>query len=74
MVDSVFLKSPKRIEALLMVMTLCLFVYNFSQFRLRSKLKALDESFPNQLGKKVQNPTAKWIYQLMDGVGMVQMR
>jgi transposase len=28
MLDSVFLKSPKRIEALMMVMTLCLLVYN----------------------------------------------
>lgn len=73
MVDSVFLKSPKRIEALMMVMTLCLFVYNFSQFRLRKKLQDLDETLPNQLGKKVKNPTAKWIYQLMDGVGIVQM-
>lgn len=74
MVDSVFLKSPKRIEALMMVMTLCLFVYNFSQFRLRQRLVDLDETLPNQLGKKVKNPTVKWIYQLMDGVGIVQMR
>jgi transposase len=73
MVDSVFLKSPRRIEALMMVMTLCLFVYNYSQFRLRSKLQELDETLPNQLGKKVKNPTARWIYQLMDGVGIVLM-
>lgn len=31
MVDSVFLKLPKRIEALMMVVTLYLLVYNFEQ-------------------------------------------
>ena len=40
MVDSVFLKSPRRIEALMMVMTLCLLVYNVAQYHLRDKLKA----------------------------------
>ncbi len=35
MVDSIFLKSPKRIEALMMVMTLCLMIYNIAQYKLR---------------------------------------
>jgi transposase len=39
MVDSVFLKSPHRIEALMMVITLCLMIYNISQRRLRTTLK-----------------------------------
>lgn len=34
MVDSVFLKSPRRIAALMMVMTLCLLVYNIAQYKL----------------------------------------
>jgi transposase len=37
MVDSIFLKSPKRIEALMM--TLCLLVYNVAQYQLRERLK-----------------------------------
>ena len=37
MLDSVFLKPEKRIEALMMVMTLCLLVYNVAQYRLRKK-------------------------------------
>ena len=37
MVDSVF-KIPKRIEALMMIMTLCLMVYNIAQYRLREAL------------------------------------
>ena len=35
MVDSIFLKLPRRIEALMMIMTLTLLVYNVGQYRLR---------------------------------------
>jgi transposase len=38
MVDSVFLKSPQRISALMVVMTLCLLVYNIAQYNLRLRL------------------------------------
>ena len=72
MLDSIFLKTPKRIEALMMVMTLSLMVYNISQFKLRSELKKQDETLPNQLNKQVQNPTMRWIFQLMEGVGVIQ--
>lgn len=74
MVDSIYLKSTKRIEALMMVMTLCLFVYNYSQFRVRKKLETLDMTLPNQLEKEVKNPTTKWLFQLMGGVGIVRMQ
>jgi len=72
MVDSIFLKSPKRIEALMMVMTLCLMVYNVSQYKLRMALKENNETLPNQLKKAVQNPTMRWIFQIMEGIGVVQ--
>ena len=45
MVDSVFLKSPQRVVALMM-MTLCLLVYNIAQFKLRSRLKEIGEILP----------------------------
>ena len=72
MVDSVFLKSPHRIEALMMVMTLCLMIYNISQHRLRATLKEKNETLPNQLNKPIQNPTMRWIFQIMEGVGMIR--
>jgi len=72
MVDSIFLKSPKRIEALMMVMTLCLMVYNIAQYKLRNSLKEKDDTLPNQLGKGVKNPTLRWIFQIMEGIGIVQ--
>ncbi|MGZ3745555.1 MAG: IS1634 family transposase [Pseudobdellovibrionaceae bacterium] len=71
MVDSVFLKTPKRIEALMMVMTLCLMVYNFGQYRIREQLKEQQTTLPNQLGKEVGNPTLRWVFQLMEGIGVV---
>jgi len=71
MVDSIFLKTPKRIEALMMIMTLCLMVYNVGQYRVRESLKTEGTTLPNQLGKQVQNPTMRWIFQLMEGVGIV---
>jgi transposase len=72
MVDSIFLKSPKRIEALMMVMTLTLMVYNVAQHKLRKALKIQNETLPNQLNKPIQNPTMRWIFQLFEGVSIVQ--
>jgi transposase len=73
MVDSIFLKSPQRIEALMMVMTLCLLVYNVAQYRLRQTLKAQNDTLPNQLDQPIQNPTMRWIFQLMEGISIVRM-
>jgi len=72
MVDSIFLKLPSRIEALMMVMTLCLMIYNIGQYKLRQKLKETKDTLPNQLGKEVQNPTLRWIFQIMEGIGFVR--
>lgn len=72
MLDSIFLKSQKRIEALMMVMTLCLMVYNIAQYKLRNELKEKNESLPNQLNKQVQNPTVRWIFQIMEGIDIVE--
>ena len=74
MVDSVFLKSPQRIAALMMVMTLCLLVYNVAQYKMRSRLKETSETLPNQLDKQVQNPTLRWIFQIMEGLGIVRIQ
>ena len=64
MLNSVFLKRPNRISALMMVMTLCLMVYNVAEYRLRKSLKTAKETLPNQKGKEIDNPTLRWIFQL----------
>ena len=74
MVDSVFLKSPERISALMVVMTLCLLVYNIAQYKLRLRLKETGETLPNQLNKPVQNPTLRWVFQIMEGLGVVRVQ
>ncbi len=61
--DSVFLKNPERIEALAMIMGLCLLVYNLAQREIRATLKSLNYTVKNQLGKAINNPTMRWIFQ-----------
>jgi transposase len=62
MAATLFVKKPERVEALLFVMTLCLSVYAAIEFRLRQALILLNLTLPNQLGKQVKNPTARWIF------------
>ena len=73
MVDSIFVKLPRRIEAPMMAMTRCLLIYKLGQHRLRETLKETHETLPNQLKKPVQNPTMRWIFQLMEGISIVRM-
>ncbi|CAK8720450.1 Transposase [Candidatus Electrothrix gigas] len=68
MASTLFLKSPKRIMALMMVMTLCLLVYAALEHRIRKALDIHNETFPNQKGKPVSNPTARWVFQFFSGI------
>jgi len=70
--NAFFLKSSARIGALMMVMTLCLAVYNFAQYQLRESLKKSEDVLPNQLGKPVKNPTARWVFQLMSKIAVMR--
>lgn len=63
-VAEVFLKKESRIEALSMIMVLCLFVYAIAEWYLRSRLKETGTTVKNQLKKPFQNPTMKWIFTL----------
>lgn len=63
-VAEVFLKKESRIEALSMIMVLCLFVYAIAEWYLRSRLKETGKTVKNQLKKPIQNPTMKWIFTL----------
>ena len=69
--SSLYLKSPKRIRALMRVMTLSLLVYAALEYRLRQALKAQQQTFPNQKGQPVQNPTMRWIFQLFVGIHLL---
>ena len=73
-VDSVFLKTPERIEALMMVMTLCLMVYGVSEYELRQSLVEKGETIPNQTKKETQRPTMQWVYFLFRVVNELQIQ
>jgi transposase len=66
--DSVYLKTPARIDALMMVMTLCLMTYGVSQYELRAALEREKKTLPDQRRKPTNKPSMKWIYFLFSGV------
>jgi len=68
MANTLFLKSPKRIMALMMIMTLCLLIYAALQYRIRTELKIHNQTFPNQTGQDISNPTARWVFQFFSGI------
>jgi transposase len=61
--DSLYLKKPERIEALLFIMTLCLMVYASLERKIRTSLKDENEFFVDQKGKPTQTPTTRWVFQ-----------
>ncbi len=68
MASTVFLKSPERIMALMMVMTLCLLVYAALEHRIRKVLQANSANFVDQKGKPTAKPTARWVFQFFAGI------
>lgn len=71
--DSVFLKSPERIEALALIMGLCLLVYTLAQRQLRQTLKQAKTGIKNQLGRLTERPTLRWIFQCFQAVHLLQV-
>jgi len=62
--ESLYLKSPKRIMALLMVMTLSLLVYSLAERSIRQALTEQGLTIRNQLNKQYSNPTLRWVFML----------
>lgn len=71
--NSIFLKKPERIEALLMVMTTCLMVYASLEHLIRKTLTEKALYFPDQKKKRYQNPTARWVFQCFQGVTIIYL-
>jgi transposase len=70
--DSIFLKSPERIESLGMIMGLCLLVYTLAQRQIRAALKESKSTIKNQLGKATDRPTVRWIFQCFQCIHLVE--
>ena len=66
--DSLFVKNPERVETMMMLMALCLLVYNLGQRQLRIALKTQKATVKNQLKKPTESPTLRWIFQCFQGI------
>ena len=69
--DSIFLKTPERIESLAMIMGLCLLVYTLAQREIRAALSKSKSTIKNQLGKSTDRPTLRWIFQCFQSIHFV---
>lgn len=69
--DSLFLKKPERVMALLMVMGLCLLVYALAEHHLRTTLQREKGTIPDQVGKPTQRPTMRRVFQLFEGIDLL---
>jgi transposase len=61
-VAEVYLKNEKRIEALCMVMVLCLMIYSYTEWLMRKRLEEEKETVLNQKKKPTTKPSMKWIF------------
>jgi transposase len=70
-VSRLFLKSPKRIMVLMMVMSLAFMVYALGQRQIRQSLKHAQATLPDQKGKTTARPTLRWLCQCFLSVHLV---
>ncbi len=66
--ESLYLNTPKRIMALIMVMGLSLLVYSLLERKVREALKEKELTVPSQVKKPTNNPTIRWVFQFFEGI------
>jgi len=59
--------------ALLRVMTVGLLGYAALEYRIRTALREHAATFPDQKGKRLQNPTARWVFHYFVGIHGLDM-
>lgn len=69
--DSLFLKKPQRIMALLMVMGLALLIYALAERQLRHQLQEANETVPDQKGNPTQRLTMRRTFQMFEGIDIL---
>jgi transposase len=69
--SSRYLKKPERLMALFMVMAVCLLVSAALEYRIRQALNAHEATFPDQQGKRIRHPTARWVWQSFVGIHLL---
>jgi len=71
--DSLFLKSPARIMALIMIMGLALLIFALGERQLRLALKQNNQTIPDQKRKPTQRPTLRWVFQMFEGLHVLSV-
>ena len=71
--DSLFLKKPERIMALIMIMGLALLIYALAERQLRLALAKTGETIPDQKGKPTSTPTIRWVFQVFEGIDLLSV-
>jgi hypothetical protein len=56
-----------------MIMTLSLFIYSLTEYRVKKALKERNETVPNPERRPTQKPTLKMIFFLFRGVQVLEM-
>ncbi len=72
--ESLYLKSPRRIMALIMVMGLSLLIYALAEKEMRKALAEAKATIPDQKGKPTPTPTLRWVFQIFEGILMLNIR
>ena len=66
--ESLYLKKPERIMALIMVMTLSLLMYSLAERRVRNALSQHKEHIWDQKERKTERPTIRWVFMIFEDV------
>ena len=56
-----------------MIMGLCLLVYTLAQRQIRTALSSSKSTIKNQLGKSINNPTMRWVFQCFQSIYLVNL-
>lgn len=72
-VSSLLVKKPCRMQGLVMVMPLALWVYSVAQRRLRRALARHNETIPHPINPPTSRPTLRWVFQGLEGIERVRV-
>ena len=72
--ESLYLKSPSRIMALIMVMCLSLLVYALAEKKIRDALQKNQLWINDQKNRKTNRPTIRWVFQVFEGILYLAIR
>ncbi len=64
-------QSGELVEAIAMIMGLCLLVYTLAQRKLRPELESSGSGIKNQVNKLTNRPTMRWVFQVFQAVHLI---